>query len=159
MAFRLIQNLAAGGVEVAPPKDLEYFQLDDAEDGYVGRVYKFSGGKLVLADGNNESAVAVVSLENVDGDTPGEYMRAYWILPGMVFKAPITAKDGTAIGESLDSNVVAGATVTINDTGTGVDGATDNSSIKGPLTVLKVDEDNDVIYVAFNTCALSLDVS
>ncbi len=156
MAFKIEYNLAGGNIEVAAPKDLQLFQMTASEAGVMGSVYKFGSGLLTLADDGNEKAAAVVAMENVGAADPGNYIRGYWILPGMVFKAPITDKDGSAL-TALQAGVVQGATVTINDTGDGVDGETDNAAVNGPLTVIKVDEDNELIWVAFNTCALKLD--
>jgi len=157
--FKAIGSLLAGAVEVAPPKDLAKFQMTNAEAAYKGRVYEITKatGRLTLTNDNSTGWAAVICLENADAATPGAFVRAAWIVPGLIYECPITDKDGTAL-TALDDAVYPGATVTINDTGTGVDGETDNVAVNGPLTVLKVDEDNEIAWVVFNTCLISLDV-
>ncbi len=157
--FKLVQNLYGGNVEVAAPKDLELFQMTNSEAAYAGRVYEFvaATGRLTLTNDNSTKFAAVICMESATAVNPGAKVRAFWILPGMVFKCPITDKDGTAL-TTLDDAVFAGATVTINDTGTGVDGETDNVAVNGPLTVLKVDTTNKLAWVSFNTCLLVRDV-
>jgi hypothetical protein len=159
MAFKAVKSLIGGAVEVAPPGNLETFQMTDGEAAYKGRVYEIvkTTGKLTLTDDNSTGFAAVIVMEDADAATPGAYVRASWIMPGVVYKCPITDKDGTAL-TTLDDAVFMGATVTINDTGTGIDGETDNVAVNGPLTVLKIDETNELAWVVFNTCLICLDV-
>ncbi len=153
MAFQIVQNLAGGNIEVAAPKDLQMFQMTNAQAGYAGRAYRLASGRLTLASGNSQKDVALIAMESADSETPGEFVRCFWILPGMVFKVPCTAKNGSA--GNKHSNFVQGAACTINDTGTGADWAT--ATAGGPLTILKVDATNKVAWVAFNSCLLALD--
>ncbi len=143
MAFHVVANLMGGSVEVAPPKDLQKFKMASGKSGSVGMVCSFdSSGDLDKA-GADEKLAAVILMESVGA---AKSVRAYWITPGMVFKAP--AKSGTM------TNVKLGAGLKIGSDGLSVDGAT-AASADYPLTVVGYDADSKTVLVVFNSCALA----
>ena len=163
MAFQRVRSLIAGAMDVAPPADNLTFPMTSNTAAVAGTVYKFTQatGRIVLAAAASKDA-AVICLESKAavadvGGAPQVHVRCAWITPGTVYKAPITDKDGTAL-TTLDDGVYLGATLNINDTGTGVDGETDLTAVNGPLTVVGLTEDKDFAYVVFNTCLLAMDV-
>jgi len=147
MAFQIVANLMGGSIEVAPPKDLGKFKMKSGEAGTIGEVCKFhTDGTLTKAAAAGRDA-AVILMENVVAGAP---VRAYWITPGMVFKAPAT---GTPSAAYL------GANIKLDTNATGADVAT-SPAAASPLTVIGIDddEDNPTVLVAFNSCALALDI-
>lgn len=162
MALQFVKNLMGGNTPVAPPKDNLSYPLTENEDAVEGAAYYFDSGRLTL--GTTQKNIAVIALESEDGASddngdPAVTTRAQWITPGMVFKAPITNKAGTGDQASYQAGFVIGATVNLNDKGTGLDAETDLTSVDGPCTLLKIDTDNDVAWFVFNSCAVASDLS
>lgn len=150
-----------GVPDVAPPKDLGSFPMTASEAAVEGAVYVFTAGRLTLGAGAITDA-AVIALESADGkaDVGGEpqvFVRAQIILPGSIYKVPITAKNGTPLPGAMHASIVVGAKVKINDTGLGVDGASNAATYQGPLTILRIDRTANVAWVVFNTCAVCID--
>lgn len=143
MAFQNVANVMGGSIEVAPPKDLSKFKMKAGEVGVYGEVCKFhTDGTLTKAAADDLNA-AVILMESV---AAGADVRAFWITPGMVFKAPAT-------GDS--NNAYLGANLKIDSTATGADVAT-TPAAGYPLTVVGIDEESETVKVAFNSCALAL---
>ena len=162
--FQKVMSLIAGAVDVAPPKDVMSFPMASQEGASQGAVYRIANGRLTLAT-ESDPDVAVVCLENAtgradttDGD-PTVWVRGSFVVPGAVYRVPMTKKNGTAITEASEvhATFVIGARVNINDTGLGVDAAT-GATAQGPLTVLRVDMQNFQCWVVFNTCLLALNI-
>jgi len=155
MAFQHVRSLIAGSVEIAAPKDVVEFTLAAGVTGVIGRVYYFDDGELKLAvTGQMKTAVVCLSTAAAAGK-----VRGGWITPGQVYRCPITQKDGTAAATTdVHASVKVGQGVTINDTGDGIDGATEiaNDNDK-PLTILHVDKTNLVAHVIFSSCLVSYD--
>jgi hypothetical protein len=154
--FEQVGSLIGGAVAIAPPKDNYPFQMKANEAGVAGQACKFDAGKLTKT-GNADKNAAVICMEAETATSAGPLVRGYWITPGMVFKAPCTNKAGAA--GTKHATTLLGATVTVNDLGTGVDWATDNSAVAGPLTIVKLDTAKAIAWVVFNTSAVSLDIN
>ncbi len=165
MAFESVRNLISGKPPVAPPLSNYKLPLTESEDAVSGAAYRLNrvgagNFRLTLAQDTDKDAAAIC-LNDVDGaaDDGSDaqvFARVAWITPGMVYKVPITDKDGTAL-TTLHTDVQIGATCNINDTGDGLDGETDTSSVDGPLSVIDIDEDEEVAWVVFNSCYLNTD--
>ena len=162
--FQKVMSLIAGAVDVAPPKDVMSFPMASQEGAIQGAVYRIANGRLTMAT-ESDPDVAVVCLENAtgradttDGD-PTVWVRGSFVVPGAVYRVPMTKKNGTAITEASEvhATFVIGARVNINDNGLGVDAAT-GATAQGPLTVLRVDMQNFQCWVVFNTCLLALNL-
>lgn len=154
MAFQHVKSLIAGAVEIAAPKDNTSYTLASGVDSEVGEVFYFNAGELTLAV-NGQMKAAVVAIE---ASAAAGSIRAGWITPGMVYRAPITDKDGTAL-TTLHATFKVGGTAQINDTGNGVDGETANDGVGEPLTIVKVDTVNETVDVVFNSCAMAFDTA
>ncbi len=167
MAFMAVMNFISGKPPVAPPMDTYKVPMTSALAVTEGKVYKISR----IGSGNYRAALATaqdgdaafIAINSADGvadsnSTPQVFARPAWILPGTVYKAPLTDKDGSDI-TTLHADVRVGARLGINDTGDGVDGETDYNAKDGPLSVVKVDRDNEEVWVVFNTSYTNMNLA
>ena len=159
MAFTFVRNLMSGMSPVAVAKDIEKFEV--AADMDLGQVAKFNTdqpAKLIAVDVDDDQCAVVCLEEGKSADD--DFIRVHWIVPGHVYKAPLTKADGTDLGSSdLDSDFTTGARVRLNSDFTGVDGETSPDD-EFPLTVIKYEFDSDnpgdaVAWVVFNCCAIN----
>ena len=140
--FRAVMNLH-GGAEVAPPKDVVYFEADaELKSGTVVIVDNADDSKVKAAGDTTSDAMGIL----VNDVEAGDDARIAYILPGQIFKAPIDGNVENDFGPGF-----VGAQ--LSDDGKKVDGNGTNDA--GPLTVLYVDDDEDYAWVVFNECALA----
>ncbi len=159
MAFEKVRSMISGAVDVAPPKDVQSFTEKDDSDIPQGAVAAFEAGTsedIELCTGTSHKA-ALIALEDIDQDDEG---RCSWIMPGQVYKAPLTNAAGTAlVGASPDkaATINIGSRARINTLGTGVDGQNIHADAN-PLTIVGMywDATSDdtrakaYVYVVFN---------
>ena len=138
--FQLVKNLY-GGAEVAPPLDNLSFEAD--ADLKAGTVVKMKDGDKVEAVADDDGLAIGVAVNDADA---GEDVRILYIVPGMIFRAPIEG--------DVENNMEVGFTqAELAESGTKVKGEGGNAD--GPLTVLSIDGDEEYAWVAFNECALA----
>lgn len=143
MAFQYVGNLISGYSPTAPPKDVTMFTERDTGDLEAGTLCEFhTNGKITLASVQSK-ITALLTLEKIDRDGSG---RCQWVLPGMIFKAPVRKADGTkftaAAGEAthgLHATSVIGQQLRIAAGGRAVDGATGHHAAN-PLVVLRIEK-------------------
>ena len=134
--FELVRNLY-GGAEIAPPLDNAPFTAGETLT--AGQVcYFHTDGKLKKA-ADTERAAAVVL---ISGGANNETVRGYYILPGMVFKAP---GDGTWSAACK----VGFSNVELADDGKKVN-REDPTGDDGPLSILKIQGNGEYLWVCFN---------
>jgi len=161
MAFTFVRNMISGMGPVAPPADNFPFTDQDNSGGLKAGVacdMHATAGHLNIAAAQS-LVPAVVTLEAIEQNGTG---RAAWILPGAVYKVPVTKADGTKFSavpgtgtHGIAATTVLGARLRINATGLGADGA-NASHADNPLTVVKIERSTDanaantVAWVVFN---------
>ena len=157
MAFEAVKNLSTGGsCPVAPPGDNFTFEAQAAiKEGAAIKYRTDTSGKVNKAVNADKNVIAI-ALEAAAADE--DEIRGAYVVPGMVYKCPITDKDGTSL-TALHANFKRGKAVDMNDNGDGIDGATDSDTFThGPCTIIDFDADDEVAWVVFNTGALFLNV-
>lgn len=133
MAFQVVGSLLAGAVDVAPPKDVQDFELGTADTAVQpGQVMKLENvaNYRFTPVGADDMEALIVSIEGVDAPTGGARakFRGRFIVPGMIFKAPIL--------NGAHGDAKPGQTIRFHTNGTGVDAAAEHAT-DNPVVVLR----------------------
>ena len=135
MAFTFVRNLASNHSPVAAPKDVTSYKIAGSDSVSMGDALMFDGNGDVTLATTDEEEIAVIALEDGEGDDDDE-IRVQWVLPGHVYKCPSTSVDDTVVGNTYQ----------LEDSD-GLNQASEN----GPLTVVGKDSDGNYVLVAFNS--------
>ena len=150
--FNVVRSLIAGSVEIAPPKDNYKFEVDTATV-EQGAAVKFTNDGKIEPAGQEDTEVAAIAMEK--GEVEDE-IRIFFVVPGLVFRCPMTKEDSSDAEESdIHNDLHRGRIdVQMNDDKTGLDCETDPGTKTGPLTLLKMDKENMTADVVFNSGSL-----
>jgi len=135
MAFTFVRNMISPMSPIAPPKDVQKYQID-TDTVKAGNALYFAGNKVKNALDDSE-VVCAIALEAGGND---DWIRVQFVTPGSVFKCPI---NGTA------ADVELGKTYQLNDSE-----ELDETAEHGPLSPIKVEDGN--AWVVFNSTIFAM---